>query len=85
MCHLIIILVDMDSCCNSEPIKKMLIIKSSDMVVDSNGRVRIKRKYGKFTRPVQVFQYNENDIGMVESTPKIEFIVKPPTKRPTFI
>jgi hypothetical protein len=38
--------------CNNEPkIKSILIIKASDARIE-NGKVVLKRKYGKFKRPV---------------------------------
>lgn len=50
----------MDNCKESEGgIKKIYIMNSSDVVFENGVMVRMKRKYGKFTRPVYTHYPNE--------------------------
>ena len=50
---------DVSGCCSSNKIIKLYLLDPKDCVFENGVMVRIKRKYGKFKRVVNVIDYND--------------------------
>lgn len=49
-----------DSCNKAGLIKSVYILNLSDIVIENGVMIRVKRKYGKFKRPILKKEFNAN-------------------------
>lgn len=66
----------MECCGGLGGVNKLYLFATSDTKFDKDGFLVMKRKYGKFTRPVHHYTFDPNDVDAEEPEPIVEGVIR---------